>query len=37
MCLAKIQLLAPGYTADLNDPNIEDILLAKLTELGAAS
>jgi hypothetical protein len=37
MCLAKIQLLAPGYTADLNDPNIEDILLAKLTELGAAN
>lgn len=37
MCLAKIQVLSPGYTADLNDPNIEDILLAKLTELGAAS
>jgi len=37
MCLATIQVLAPGYTADLNDPNIEDILLAKLTELGAAS
>ncbi len=37
MCLAKIQVLSPGYTADLNDPNIEDILLAKLTDLGSAA
>lgn len=37
MCLATIQILDSGYTADLNDPNIEDILLAKLTDLGAAS
>ncbi len=37
VCLQKIQLLAPSFSPNLNDPNIEDILLVKLEELGNAS
>jgi hypothetical protein len=36
-CLQKIQILAPSFSPDLNDPNIEDALLVKLEELGSAS
>lgn len=36
VCLQKIQLLAPSFSPDLNDPNIEDILLTKLEALGNA-
>jgi hypothetical protein len=35
-CLQKIQILAPSFSPDLNDPNIEDALLIKLEELGSA-
>lgn len=35
-CLAKIQLLDSGFTADVNSPSIKEILAAKLETLGAA-
>ncbi|MBX7151408.1 hypothetical protein K1X84_07195 [bacterium] len=36
-CYDKIKALDSSYTVNLSDPNIEDLLLQKLTSLGSAS